>query len=119
MSKMIVIDEVKNPVLNDTINFADFLEAVSRTAEQVSLPTIEELETGRNKNVVGFMHTCNITFNAGNDDIEGMVPCSKHRQWALRNSSEFGKPYKRMLEEKLQVFLPFIEFQIKCRVGTF
>jgi len=59
LSKMVVIDEVADQTLNSSLTFIDFLEALSRVAIILRLPTADDLESMKLAGVEDFVTASN------------------------------------------------------------
>jgi hypothetical protein len=112
-SRMHVIDPVKDNLLDTTLNFSDFIEAMCRVADHFSLPTPEEIKSINVDTVVDYLDLKRIEYSCGDKELTGMTPRSKHKKWARRKSEDWGETKERKLLEKLAIFVPFLVNQIK------
>ena len=99
-SRMCVVDEVKSRHKYISLTYTDFLEALGRVADVVSIPTNEDME------VLGAQNMCDYrekirALSASKQEGGGLGSEEKSRLLERRPSSDFLTPSERPLSEKV------------------
>lgn len=89
-SRMIVVDEVKSRMKITTLSWLEFLEALGRIAEQMSLPTDEDLKSLRADDILAF-----------DEKLAAADADTQARLRRPRPSADWGAPKTRALAVKL------------------
>jgi hypothetical protein len=101
-SRMAVVDEVKSRNKYISLNFVDFVEAIARVTDMITVPLDSDLEFAGAKNMVHYK-----LLKANNAGVEVKVEVKK-RLLTRRPSTEFLAESKRPLAEKLDKAIKLI-----------
>ena len=103
-SRMVVVDEIKSRNKYISLSFVDFLEAICRVADMISIPINEDIElVGGVVNLLDFKRKV-ISINTGGSSDGDLAKRLNMR----RPSSEPLAPSERMMGEKLEKMIMII-----------
>ena len=102
-SRMFVVDEIKSRNKYITLGFVDFLEAICRVADMVSIPTDSDVEAVGACNMLDYKRKVQSLALGSGGDAE-----LARRLTERRKSSDFGVQSSRTLGEKLEKLISII-----------
>jgi hypothetical protein len=99
-SRMCVVDEVKSRHKYISLTYTDFLEALGRVSDVVSIPTSEDMEMLGADNMCDYKEKLRV-LSASKQEGGGIGTEEKSRLLERRPSSDFLTPSERPLSEKV------------------